>query len=123
MPKALKGRHKAIALSRPLRVRSRVVGSVPGRCPGLTCGCPFGAADKMRNIKTYASGWYEDCFRRRVRVACLNGCSRNGGAFPTVLDLPAVRRGRRRLGGSMLGMQATEARTGTRFSDDVKTGS
>jgi hypothetical protein len=43
---ALKGRHKAIALFRPFRARSRLVGAIPGRCPGLICGCPFGAEGK-----------------------------------------------------------------------------
>jgi hypothetical protein len=30
----------------------------PGRCPGLTYSCPFGAKSKQRNTKTRASRWY-----------------------------------------------------------------
>jgi hypothetical protein len=45
------------------------------------------------------------------------------GAFPNVVDLPSVRRGRRHLRGSMLGVHATEARAGARISDGFTTGS
>ena len=30
---------------RPFRARVPTFGRIPGRCPGLICGCPFGATD------------------------------------------------------------------------------
>jgi hypothetical protein len=79
MPKALKGRHKGSALSRPFRAWSCVVGTIPGRCPGLICGCPFGAAGrKCATSKTRERG---DRSRRagtlpRSRVGLVLGQSR-----------------------------------------------
>ena len=42
----LKGRHKAPEMFRPFRARVSTSDPIPGRCPGLICGCPFGAKEK-----------------------------------------------------------------------------
>jgi hypothetical protein len=96
MTRALKGRHKGIAMFRPFRAWSRVVGAIPGRCPGLICGCPFGAADKTAQhqnaqVRDASRGQFEVHSRSpRLRVGLVSlACSawgKNRCGLPSVLS-------------------------------------
>jgi hypothetical protein len=48
---ALKGRNKGLA-SCALTGTGECVAMVPGRCPGLICGCPFGANPRGLHVKS-----------------------------------------------------------------------
>ena len=45
-PSALKGRDTDTVMFRPFRAPVSTSNPIPGRCPGLIRGCPFGATDK-----------------------------------------------------------------------------
>ena len=56
-------------LFRPFRAGTWVVDvfAHPGRCPGLICGCPFGAADNSATSKGADQGRVASCDHAEVR--------------------------------------------------------
>src|SRR5579863_6698265 len=54
-PQALKGRDTGPPMFRPFRAQESTCDPIPGRCPGLICGCPFGATDKDAGIDATVS--------------------------------------------------------------------
>ena len=58
-PRALKGRDTCRVMFRPFRAQVSASDPLPGRCPGLICGCPFGATDHDAGIDATVSHYLD----------------------------------------------------------------
>jgi hypothetical protein len=71
---ALKGRDTGTAMLRPFRAQVSTSDPIPGRCPGLICGYPFGATGNDAGIDATVSSLSRICphalrpFLRRVQI-------------------------------------------------------
>ena len=91
---ALKGRHKSDRHSVPKRARrlpkdlfrpcrARRLGGLlenPGRCPGLICGCPFGATAKTAQHQSWRFGLVRGLSTAFTTASTLGECGSFGSA-------------------------------------------